>query len=245
MGFSLWALGCGHGGAVKSRFASEFGCHSRISVKQLGAGGYLVNGCGRRAVYTCGTNRDGSGVARSLCFRESDSGSSVARAPRGPAPSRANVARKYDEKRKMKTVVGSFSPSGSVTVTLAGAPSATLGEVLVELKVAHYLTKKPCDALEVLVNAVPAAGARFSSEYQGGKLIAQARVDFQTFKPLAQKFATLGVRACGYETTLDEGVMNEVQKFFVIYSELATEASQTMQTPASTEPPLDESTKNL
>lgn len=142
-------------------------------------------------------------------------------------------------------MVGSFSPRGNVTVTLAGAPSATLGEILVELKVSQYLTKKPCDTLEVLVNAVPAAGARFSSEYKGGDLVAQARVDFQTFKPLAQQFATLSVRACGYEAKLDDSVMGDVQKFFVIYSELATEASKTTQTPASTEPPLDDSTKQL
>lgn len=49
--------------------------------------------------------------------------------------------------------------------------------------------------------------------------------DFQTFKPLTKKYPSFAVRACGrLEAKFSDDDLKELLKFFVIYSDLATDA---------------------
>lgn len=161
-----------------------------------------------------------------------------------PIAQRSNVERKYDEKRELQTVVASFGIERNVSIMMAGAPGATLGEILVELKLPRYLARGECSSLEVLVNDVPTPGARFSTGYKDAVYSAQARHDFQTFKPLAQRYSTLAVRGCGYEAKLDEHAMGDVRKFFVIYSQIASEITASQQpAPAMTSTASDPATE--
>jgi hypothetical protein len=188
----------------------------------------VVDGCGYTATYTCATGRRGLfGVSDEVCVRESDRGSrTVVVQNSAPKRQRSAVERRYDEKRKLETVVGTFSVAPNVSIVLAGAPGASLGEVSVELRVPRHLAREPCTSLEVLVNAIPSVGTQFTTSSKNAIYGAQARYDFQTFKPLAKQYSTLGARACGYEAKVDEQAMNDVQKFFVIYSQIASELAE-------------------
>lgn len=137
----------------------------------------------------------------------------------------AKVERHYDEKRKRQTVVGRFAPKASVAIVLVGTPGAPEGGIRVKLELPSIRATAACESLEVLVNGVPTKGEklRFSRESSLRRL--QAHYAFETFKPLAQHFATFGVRACGYDATLDETALAELQKFFVIYAEIARDLS--------------------
>lgn len=223
----LIASGCAHRTVASDRFAAEYGC-KKSRTRNIGGTTYVVEGCGYSATYTCATGRtEFYGGTDQVCVRESDRGSrTVVVQNNAPKQQKSAVERRYDEKRKLETVVGTFAIAPNVALILAGAPGASLGEVSVELRVPRHLARQQCTSLEVLVNAVPSAGAQFTTSSKNAIYGAQARYDFQTFKPLAKQFSTLGARACGYEAKIDDHAMNDVQKFFVIYSQIASELAE-------------------
>jgi hypothetical protein len=231
----MFLTGCGHASTVQDRFAADYDCR-KVKVRRTAGTTYVAQGCGYSATYTCATGDDGWGHREHVCVREADPRPQRTLVQsREPKRQPATVERKYDEKRKLEKVVGTFTPAPNVTVVLAGAPGASLGEVSVELRMPRYLMKSECTSLEVLVNGVPSAGAQLSTSNKNAIYAVQARYDFQTFKPLAQQFSTLGARGCGYEAKLDEHAMNDVKKFFVIYSQIAAQIAG----PAETVPATD------
>lgn len=228
---SLGLLGCGHGRQISHRFASDFGCRDKIRVKRVAGTSYVAHGCGESATYTCSPGVD-------VCVREAavvERPVRVSNRALRATNQQATVERGYDEQRKLHTVRATFKTAPNVSVVLAGAPGATLGEVLVGLSVPRHLSKPDCESIEVLVNKVPTTGERPTKSSKNALISVQGRVQFETFKPLAQQYSTLGVRACGYEAALSENVMTDVKKFFVIYSQLATEAIQQTEPPTPTE----------
>lgn len=223
-------IGCSHASTVSDRFRADYDC-KKVQVRRTAGTTYVAQGCGYSATYTCATGNDGWGNREHVCVREADPRPSrVVLQSREPKRQAASVERKYDEKRKLEKVVGTFTPAPNVTIVLAGAPAASLGEVSVELRLPRYLMKSDCTSLDVLVNSVPTAGAQVSTSSKNAIYAVQARYDFQTFKPLAQQFSTLGARGCGYEAKLDEHAMNDVKKFFVIYSQIASGLDQPVET---------------
>jgi hypothetical protein len=245
---SLGIMGCGHAGTVRDRFASDFGCHGKVDVKQVAGTSYVARGCGETATYTCARDRTTADTFNQACFREAPVAQRPARVSNRAIKAsnqQANVERGYDEQRKLHTVRASFSTAPKVSVVLAGAPGATLGEVLVGLTMPRHLTKADCTSIEVLVNKAPTTGERPTTTAKNGFNSVQGRVQFETFKPLAQQYSTLGVRACGYEATLSDEVMEDVKKFFVIYSQLATEAMKEAQPAAESEQSSDGTAKEL
>jgi hypothetical protein len=246
---SLGVLGCSaHGGTVRDRFAADFGCYGKVDVNRVAGTSYVAKGCGRSATYTCARDRNAYDAFNQVCVRESE----VAERPtRGASRARkaskqkADVERGYDEQRKLHTVRGTFKTAPKVSVVLAGAPGAMLGEVMVSLSIPRHLITKECSSIEVLVNKVPTTAERSTVSSKYAINTVQGRVQFATFKPLAREYSTLGVRACGYEATFTENVMPDVKKFFVIYSQLATEAMQQAQPPADAGQGADGTSKEL
>jgi hypothetical protein len=236
LGLTIIASGCAHRTVATDRFEAEYNC-KKSRARNIGGTTYVVQGCGHVATYTCGTGRtELYGAADQICIREADPSPRTVVMHNG-APTRRQksaVERRYDEKRKLETVVGTFTTAPNVSIVLAGAPGASLGEVIVELRVPRHLTRGQCTSLEVLVNAVPNAGAQFTTSSKGGLYGSQARYDFQTFKPLAKRFSTLASRACGYEAKIDDQGMDDVQKFFVIYSQIASELVEPPPQPVPT-----------
>lgn len=245
---TLGVLGCGHTGTVRDRFASDFGCYGKIDVRKVAGTSYVARGCGETATYTCARDRTTADAFQQACYREAQVAERPVRASNRAmraSNQRASVERSYDEQRKLHTVRATFTTAPKVSVVLVGAPGATLGEVLVGLSVPRHLSKAECTSIEVLVNKVPATAERPTTTSKNAINSVQGRVQFETFKPLAQQFSTLGVRACGYEATLSENVMPDVKKFFVIYSQLATETMQQSQPPAEAEQAADGTSKEL
>jgi hypothetical protein len=261
IGFPM--AGCGHTSAVESRFSAEYGCND-VSVRELGGNAFLASGCGESATYTCVSSDDpgwGKLAPESTCTREQ----SVARRMRRAPPSRAGrgqdvagpdaagrVSRHYDEQRKLQIVRADFEVERGVRLTLLGAPEAELGDVLVQIQAPAYaLRSETCGSLEILVNAVPAGGSEFATTAQAQRVSVHAHFQFEQFKPLAKKYPTFGARLCRRKLELSERAVAQVQKFLVIYSELATEVQQKQaqeQPPAEAPdagPPLAPSTVSM
>jgi hypothetical protein len=217
--------GCGYSSIVSKRFAYDYGCKKEIAVRKVSGSTFEASGCDEVATYTC--------AGKDVCVREEAPASpGSAHAGSAPAQPRSRVERKYDAERKLQTVRGVFSTAANTSIIFVGEPATAPGEVLIQMNIPRSIVHQTCQAVEVLVNDVPAAGERFESKYEGGFHQSRARHDFQTFKPLAQQYSTLAVRACGYQITMDEASMDDVKKFFVIYSQLAAEVAPEAQ-PAS------------
>lgn len=219
--------GCGYSNVVSKRFAFDYGCKKDVTVRKVTGSTFHASGCGEAATYTC--------AGKDMCVREEAPVSREASTQQYGQPaaqSRSRVERKYDTERKLQTVRGVFTAAANTSIILVGAPAVALGEVTVQLNIPRSLVHRTCQAVEVLVNDVPTVGDRFETKNEGGFHQSRAQHDFQTFKPLAQQYSTFAVRACGYQVMIDDASMNDVKKFFVIYSQLASEVAPEAQ-PAS------------
>jgi hypothetical protein len=224
---AIWLSGCGYmivRSTVRSRFRADFGCDGEVEVTNAGGTSYEAYGCNQRATYTC--------VSSSTCVRESQ-----AVAPRPSAieqvearvskrAGHARTTRSYDEERKLHVVRAEFTAVRKpYEILLLGAPQAELTTVFVRFKVrgASSRALEKCERLDVLINDEPFEGEmpRFEKGTGAYSAEATARYPFEVFRPLGRQYATFGVRACGVECKLEGRQMDELTKFFEIFSQIA------------------------
>jgi hypothetical protein len=144
------------------------------------------------------------------------------------------VSRDFDEKRNLQIVTARFDLQPGLSLFFIGAPEAEMGDILLQIRGRMPRASADCAAVEILVNGKPVAGERTDRRYEGTKPILGAHFQFEHFKPLAQRFPSFGVRHCEYEMKFNEKQVDELRKFLVIYSDLATEIQEQAE-PVSTE----------
>jgi hypothetical protein len=224
--FAALCCGCAtQASIVKTRFEHDYGCEA-ATVEEIAGGSYEAQGCGERASYTCVSNN--SDWAEGTCVREQ---SLQLRALRGrastqgvSAPAQGKAYRRYDAQKQLQVVQADFRLTGAIELHVTGAPQAQLGDILVQLEVLVHKVDAGCETLEAQVNEVPAAATRVSTSSLHGVRHIAAHFDFQQFKPLTRRFPSFGIKHCSLEVKLSEADVAELQKFLVMYSDIAIEA---------------------
>jgi hypothetical protein len=151
---------------------------------------------------------------------------------------KSRVERRYDDKRQVQVVQSDFAPKPGVSMQFVGAPKVQLGDILFNLEMSRYDGQRPCDKLELLINDVPLAATNASSSPVGARVRFSAHFEFQQFKPLAQRFPSFGVRRCDFQLKLSEADVRLLQKFLLMYSDMAVEVQSAQEgTPAASPPP--------
>jgi hypothetical protein len=236
----LFVTACGP--SLQSMSAGQVGCKAgdvRISDESSGLGERTWTAHCNDEAFSCSqvnvgafsTGTSYTNVTQVSCSRMGGTSGGYASASRAGGSSQAptarqapkgSVERKYDEKRELHVVRGSFKLATGIDMHMVGAPQVNLGTVAVVLAGSHWsgaLTK--CPKLEVLVNEQPfVTEQNTAKDLKGNRFNIESRFEFGVFKPLAQQFSTFGVRACGEAWKLNEQQVIELKKFLVIYSQI-------------------------
>lgn len=220
---------------VADRFRAEYGCEPKV--RWLAGKSYRASGCGHDATYLCV-----NGDFETTCMLEREENTApapgVAQRQAWAQAAAAHVDRHYDQANKTVVVQGDFTPNAGINLQLLGAPLLQPGDIAVHLVVPRRVSATPCESMELVVNAAPTSPATITALAEGPRVCLIAHFDFAQFKPLAQRFPAFAVRRCNYEVRLSDADVQQLRKFCVIYSDMATEAATQAPRPAGA-PPLE------
>jgi hypothetical protein len=218
--------------SLKDASAGQVGCKPddiEISDDSVGFGSHTWTATCRDRSYSCAYVQTVGGSGGQVNCSPMDDDRRWA-APSRPAASsggerpaaKAKVERAFDEQRELHIVRGSFSLAPGLQANLVGVPQVALGTIAVVL--AGNVSNRrfaECAGVEVLINAQPFASQENATRRPAHGFDIESRFDFQIFRPLTQQFATFGIRACGHQWSFNDAQLGELQKFFVIYSQVA------------------------
>ena len=162
-------------GIVSARYSREYGCEGGdVRVRDLGAGAYRAQGCGREVTYVC--VRDGWG--RWLCATDTaPRRSAVAhRAPPRPPPHRASAARSAQ-------IASAFAPASDAI--LACIPGSRVAELRLSVRADGSLDafRAPRELDRRTARCVRAALDAHRAPADAGPLRAVTSVRFQASPP--------------------------------------------------------------
>ncbi|HEX7478586.1 MAG TPA: hypothetical protein VF331_12315 [Polyangiales bacterium] len=193
-----------------------------MDYEELGAGGYRATGCGLSTTYVCVLVQWDT-----VCHRNGELIDHRHKLDTAPT---AHARRDFDEKRKLHFARLDLSvPLARLDVVLVGVPQAQLTTVRVKLERPLFdETLGKCRELAVLINGEPFAGANVKGEIgrERYRTTLSADFDFSVFRALARPYTSLAFRACGQRTEVAESLMVEVRKFFVLFSQIATDVQK-------------------
>jgi hypothetical protein len=143
----------------------------------------------------------------------------------GPGGSvRGSVERAYDKERELHIVRGKLALTRGFELKVIGVPQLKLGMIAFVLSVNTKVVKLgPCSSFNIVVNEQPLKPLETSSQEKERTLLIESRYDFQSLAPLAQHFATFGAETCARAFKLTEAQVAELQKFLVIYAQIAAQ----------------------
>jgi hypothetical protein len=227
---ALLALGCSvSDGVVRNEFRNDFKCEP-TEIRSLGEERYEVRGCGHEALYECRTlaqHAKYSPGVDTLCRREeSEKRSLKAAAASGPrqgskstSRQRGEVSRFYDDAHGRYGVEARLPLTSKdepqAWLVLRTSPKAATSAVLIALE-STSSGGSPCEELQLLVN-----GRTHAVELAGeAGLAPRGEVAWEVFAPLEQRFPSLSVQRCAQEFSLSDQELKNLQRFFVIRTEL-------------------------
>jgi hypothetical protein len=211
-------------GTVRDRFRHDYGCDGDVEVVKVAGTTYSAQGCGESATYTCANSETCVRESQPLARRAPDTAGVAVRVEKWTG--QAKTTRLYDEQKKLHVVRAEFTALREpIEIILVGAPQVELTTVFARLQVKGMASQKlvDCETLQVLINDEPFEGEapRFSKTKNIWAVDGSAKFRFELFKPLGRSYATFGVRACDTEVKLEENQMDELLKFFEIFSQIA------------------------
>lgn len=227
----LLAAGSGCGGITRAT-AGLVGCPAdKIQISDQRGGTWTATCRGVR--YFCAMTETGGYSSQLSCTPEqgstvASSGYAPVAAPAGaPATSRHVITRGYDEAHDAHLVKASIRLPNRATLHLGGAPAMNPGVIQMQLETPPIGTE-PCGEFEIAVNGVRHAVTTLEEERKGFSYQWKMKgaLDLEWFRPLAGTGAQVTLRSCKLNVPFDAAQMQQLQKFLVIYGEIAAEAQQ-------------------
>lgn len=209
---------------ARDLFSKRYNCYAVDVTSSRNGKLYYTRGCSRQATYEC----DDSLLITPWFWTSSVTCTELVSSLPVPYESRklllSEVERVYDEKHRLQAVRGRFFLRNGTRVVFVGSPEYELSTILVTASRVGTAANRADCKLEALVNEkpIPNTDEERRKEPARSNTIA-ARFTFQDFKPLAQRYGTFGIRLCGKTWKFSEAQLNDLKKFFVIYSEIAQE----------------------